>query len=222
MKVFIIEHDAKSADTLARAVTKRGHEIVAVCHSAEGALTVSQRCRFNLAVIDLDLCGTEDGIRCAERLLLRCNPKIIYTVSEVDDFLLDEAMQTRPLNILTKPLGTQHILIALALAEQHMETPKYRSRDIGFLGDCYRYRSDEDEVHGPEGRIELSSRENRLLKLLLKAEGRPLDLATIASSLNEKPLKPATVRSLVRRLRGKLPGAVETVRGYGYRIAVTR
>ena len=223
MKILIAEDEAPTVSMLSRIAEDKGHEIVAVCTSAQEACEAAQRHAVDLALLDINLCGPEDGIECGRKLLRYGNPKLIYLTSCTDDATVAEAMRTDPLNYLVKPLSERDIAIALSLAERHIQkTAPDMAVSVHRFGEAYRYRAGGDEVEGPDGTVVLSHRELRLLKLLLHAGRNCIESETIARSFGSEPLEAATVRSLVRRLRRKLPGAVETVKGYGYRIAAIR
>jgi DNA-binding response OmpR family regulator len=219
MRILIVEDEAPMALMLSHIARKEGHEVVAVCTTAQEALDAVLSSTMDLVLLDINLCGPSDGITCGRELMHRGCSKLIYITSYADDTTLNEAMETRPINFLVKPVIERDIVIALALAEK-AEIPIEAQKRFYSFGNGYTFRYDRDEVDGPEGSIVLSHRELLLLKLLLDADGVCLDSETIAHALESEPLETATVRSLIRRLRRKLPGAVKTVTGYGYRIDI--
>src|SRR5512139_3489671 len=89
------------------------------------------------------------------------------------------------------------------------------------------YRFDTDlGLEGPDGRIVLRRSDNRLLQLLLEAEGRTVPKDTlIASVWGGRDVSDDSLFQATRRLRAAMPGAagsdvIQTIKGAGLRIGV--
>lgn len=68
--------------------------------------------------------------------------------------------------------------------------------------------------------IDLSKKENKLLKILIQNKGRVVLVRTLLDEIYQKPTSPRTLDQLVCRLRKKLKGEVviKNKPGFGYRI----
>jgi DNA-binding winged helix-turn-helix (wHTH) protein len=89
------------------------------------------------------------------------------------------------------------------------------------------YRFDPElGLEGPAGRIVLRRSDNRLLQLLLEAEGRTVSKDTlIASVWHGRDVSDDSLFQATRRLRAAMPGAagsdvIQTIKGAGLRIGV--
>lgn len=68
--------------------------------------------------------------------------------------------------------------------------------------------------------IDLSKKENKLLKILIQNKGRVVLVRTLLDEIYRQPTSPRTLDQLVCRLRKKLKGEVviKNKPGFGYRI----
>ena len=89
------------------------------------------------------------------------------------------------------------------------------------------YRYDPDlGLEGPAGRIVLRRSDDRLLQLLLEADGRTVSKDTlIASAWGGRDVSDDSLFQATRRLRAAMPGAtgsevIQTIKGAGLRIGV--
>src|SRR5512134_235271 len=89
------------------------------------------------------------------------------------------------------------------------------------------YRYDPDlGLEGPDGRIVLRRSDNRLLQLLLEAEGRTVAKDTlIATVWSGRDVSDDSLFQATRRLRAAMPRAagndvIQTIKGAGLRIGV--
>ncbi len=112
MKLLIVEDDADFADTLARAMTKRGFE-VAIAHDADQAETVGERFAPSHAVVDLKLPG-ESGLKVIERLAARTPPPAIVVLTGYASIATAvEAVRLGARHYLAKPANADEVLAAL-------------------------------------------------------------------------------------------------------------
>ena len=68
-KILIVEDDPLSALDLQNEVERLGYEVVGMAESADEALMASEESRPDLALLDINIVGSMDGIQTARLLL---------------------------------------------------------------------------------------------------------------------------------------------------------
>jgi len=119
-RILVVDDDAVFADTLARALGRRGHETV-VAHGGAEALAEQPR-PFHAAVLDLRL-GTDSGLRLIP-LLKAAHPdiRILLLTGYASIATAVEAIKLGAVHYLPKPAGVDEILQALGRLEGDAET----------------------------------------------------------------------------------------------------
>ena len=104
-----------------------GHEVVGAVTTGEDALEVAERARPDLAVMDIRLAGTLDGIDTAAEFLRRFGIRCVVASAHVDPGTRARADATRPLAWLTKPYTGRALVAAVASALEDVRGPGGRS-----------------------------------------------------------------------------------------------
>jgi two-component system, response regulator RegA len=119
-RILVVDDDAVFADTLARALRRRGHQVV-VAGDGEAALA-EQPLPFHAAVLDLRL-GTDSGLRLLP-LLKAAHPdiRILLLTGYASIATAVEAIKLGAIHYLPKPAGVDEILQALGRLDGDAET----------------------------------------------------------------------------------------------------
>ena len=80
-RVVIFEDDFLLAEALSDALTRLGCNVVHCCSSVREAVLAVEAARFDLAIVDLDLCGL-DASPILDRLVDRNIPALLATASD--------------------------------------------------------------------------------------------------------------------------------------------
>jgi CheY-like chemotaxis protein len=122
-RVLIVEDDYFVALESEAALLEAGHEVVAAVTTGEEALEVAERARPELAVMDIRLAGTLDGIDTAAELLRRHGLRSIFASAHADPGTRARAEAARPLGWLTKPYTGRALVAAVASAFATLRGP---------------------------------------------------------------------------------------------------
>lgn len=217
MRVLIVEDEARLARHIASAVTQAGHDPVTV-PTGEKAIQQSKEEAFDLLVLDVGLPGI-DGFETLKRLRAdRLTSRVIMLTArgEISDRVT--GLQLGADDYLAKPFAMQELLARIdALGRRYAEEPAISLR----VADLTLNLADH-AVHRGDERIELSTRELTLLKVLMREPGRTFTRTELCERVweREHEYDMKLVEVYIGRLRKKIgtPPLVHTVRHVGYSI----
>jgi CheY-like chemotaxis protein len=118
-KVLIAEDDVLIADMLSDVVTEAGFEVCGVAATTAEAIALGEHHRPELALIDVQLAGGDDGMEIAEHLLQIMKIGILYTTGNCQ-----QVMEKRPQGVgcLAKPFALQDAISALKIVDEIVTT----------------------------------------------------------------------------------------------------
>ena len=221
MRILVVEDEIRLADLLRRGLTEEGHA-VDLAASGEEALDWVEAAPHDAVILDVMLPGIS-GLDVCRRLRAarRATPILLLTAR---DAIADRVagLDAGADDYLVKPFAFAELLARLrALGRRPAET-----LDTVLATGDLRLDPATRRVWRADCEVALSSKEFRLLELLLRNRGRVLTRATIAEHvwdydfLSETNVIDVHIRSLRRKLDDPYPGGlIETVRGAGYRLA---
>src|SRR5262249_30231022 len=124
-RLLIVEDDAAQAIDLEDQLRSLGYDVLASVSTGEEALLVARELP-DLALVDIRLGGTLDGIETAGVLSDRFKVGVIYTTAHDDDETIRRLKGTLPCGYLGKPIRSRdlHGAVEVALATR------------GFFGDA--------------------------------------------------------------------------------------
>ncbi|MDQ6765053.1 MAG: response regulator transcription factor [Verrucomicrobiota bacterium] len=218
MRVLIVDDEARLTRHVASALTEAGHDPVAV-HEGEAALRAASETAFDLVVLDVGLPGM-DGFEVLRRLRAHHNPSRVLMLTargELNDRIT--GLQLGADDYLPKPFAMQELLARVrALSRRYAEEPALVLRI-----DSLTLNLADQSVHRGEEKIELSTRELTLLKVLMREPGRVFTRTELCERVWEREHEYDTklVEVFIGRLRKKigLPPLIQTVRQMGYTIS---
>jgi len=111
-QILVVDDDAVYAQTMARSLGRRGHQVMTALDSAS-ALACAAQTRFDAVVLDLRL-ATESGLQLIVPLK-SANPKvrILLLTGFASIATAVEAIKLGAVHYLAKPAGAREILLAL-------------------------------------------------------------------------------------------------------------
>lgn len=219
MRVLVVEDEKKTASFVKKALQSEGFA-VDVTHNGDDGLALAQCTPYDAVVLDIMLPG-RDGLSIVRQLrqLRNAAPVLLLSARGAVDERI-EGLNAGADDYLPKPFALGELVarvralarrnhgdaraVVLRLADLSVDTV---SRDVKRAGK----------------RIDLSTREYRLLEYLLRSQGRVCGRMQILEKVWDYDFDPGTnlVDVYVRRVRDKIdagftPPLVHTVRGVGY------
>ncbi|MEW6138620.1 MAG: PAS domain S-box protein [Thermodesulfobacteriota bacterium] len=102
-RILVVEDESIVAADLRSTLEVRGYEVCAVVGTGEDAVSAARSYAPNLALVDVFLQGSVDGISAARIIQEELDVPVIYLTAYFDEDLLKRARTTKPFGYLTKP-----------------------------------------------------------------------------------------------------------------------
>jgi DNA-binding LytR/AlgR family response regulator len=115
-RILIVEDEFIIATNLKNMLEDLGYEPYAPAGSKKEALRSLQENEVDLAILDINLDGKQEGIEIGQYIHDHCNFPFIYLTSNSDRNTINEARQTRPGAYLIKPFTEEDIFAAIEVA----------------------------------------------------------------------------------------------------------
>ncbi len=113
LRILIVEDEQIVAEDLESKLTKIGHQVVGTAGSGEDAITVAERIRPELVLMDVRLQGKMDGTEAARRLQRLTGAPVIFITAFADVFLRDPTLMRPPGLCLSKPFSLNQLQAVL-------------------------------------------------------------------------------------------------------------
>lgn len=225
-RVLVVEDEAIVAMDLAAELQQIGYEVVGTAGTAADALRLAELAPPDVALLDIRLRGSADGIDIAAALVGRLRIPIIYLTADTDQATLDRALRTSPAGYLTKPIGgaTLRTTIEVALRNSQAAQAQHRrqleeqsalrrrSGELVAQNETLREQTITDPLTGLFNRRHFDAALTRELQLADR-HGHPVSLLVLDldnfKSLNDThghPAGDATLTAIAAALRARLRG----------------
>lgn len=218
LNILIVEDDIIVGMHIQKSVEQFGHVVVGVAQSADEAFSIAQTHPLDLILSDIQIEGEIDGIECSKRLRnLYAVPVIIISAYHDMQTLLN-ATSLDFAAYLIKPFREDELKTLLDLMVLRQRNSVDGKKEV--IGNGYEYSLEYQTLYF-EGKImELTQKEHRFLKALLKSRGAILSYEQFAMSIWDMDDGSEDARrQLVYRFRQKLTGfPVKLVKGIGYKL----
>jgi len=242
--VIIVENDELTALNLNISLKKQGYKIVAICDDITQARVKIASLKPEIALIDISLKESNDGIELAKLIKRRHNIPFIYLTSYSDDNIITQAKKTEPYGYMIKPfdISSLHATIQIAIfkhqsqnkqqeathsqeldklnLEKLLQTKRTTDEPIVKFGDGYHININISETFYNNKKIKLTKKENAFLKLLVAQLDHVVSFEQAINYVwNKHGATENSVRTLVWRLRNKLAtDIIKNASGIGYYI----
>ncbi|MCB0634405.1 MAG: LytTR family transcriptional regulator DNA-binding domain-containing protein [Saprospiraceae bacterium] len=119
LNVLIVEDEFLTADTIREYLLELGHGVSGMARDAEEALTILDQGATNMALLDLNIQGSRDGIWLAGTIKETYGVPFIFLTAYSDERTVKSAVETQPFGYLVKPFTKMDIYTALEVARQN-------------------------------------------------------------------------------------------------------
>jgi len=217
MQILVVEDEIGLSHHISRALTLASHELTIV-HDGETALGEAEAKHYDLIVLDVMLPGM-DGFEVLRRLRKKkmgTRVLILTARGEVSDRVTGLGLGAD--DYLAKPFAMQELVARVtALGRRFPEKAPIKLQ----VGDLVLNLADRAMYRGTR-RIDLSSRELTLLRVLMREPGRIFSRTELCERVWEREHEYGVklVEAFISRLRKKIesPPLIHTVRYLGYTI----
>jgi len=223
-RIFVVEDEVIVALEIQRALKKMGFLFAGMATHYEEALAGIETSRPDLVLLDITLKQSKSGVEIAKTIKQRFHIPFVYLTSVTDHDTMHEAVKTDPSGYLLKPFRREELYSALLLGLSRATPPadKERSKKIQ-LPETYFYDYQKQKLFYRDTEVRLGKKENKLLQILIEADGNYLPFQTIEQIIwEETPISDSALRTLLYRVNLKTSYAlIETTPTKGCRIMTT-
>jgi len=117
LKIYIVEDCPFMASSLKKLVTVLGHSVVGTSSSYEDAVEKLAQIDIDMVITDIMLSGQKNGIDLGAYIKKYLHIPVIYQSSITDRCLKLQALSTKPLAYLSKPVSKLELSNALLSIE---------------------------------------------------------------------------------------------------------
>ena len=129
-RILIVEDEAIVAVEIEQALRGLNYRIAARVGNGDRALDVLAKGDIDLALLDINIRGSHDGIDLARIIRQRYDFPFVFLTAYCDRATLDRLKDTMPYGYIVKPFNQGELLTTIELALHH-----YAARDDGELPD---------------------------------------------------------------------------------------
>lgn len=216
--ILIIEDNVVVALDMKRSLEKESFYITSVAKTLNKVKQSISKVRPDIALVDINLGLKENGLEIGSFLKSNDIP-IIYATSYSDTETIKKALETDPICYLIKPLNFEELKSNIILGVY--KNSKHRLIQSNLeINEDYLYDYRLNELKYKDKIIILSKTEKKLLKVLIEADKEVVLFKDLEYKVwKTKPIKDSTLRTIVYRLRKRLPThLIETVPNLGFKI----
>src|SRR5690606_16569394 len=126
-RILVVEDQFVEANNLKLILTRAGYQVCSIARSVTTALSVLEKEKPDLVLVDIFLQGEGTGIDLGKVLNNR-NIPFVYLSANSNGQILEAAKPTRPYGFMAKPFRSKDVLIMLDVALYlHENRPPQRS-----------------------------------------------------------------------------------------------
>ncbi|MEJ8547637.1 response regulator [Brevibacillus borstelensis] len=224
--IMIVEDDPKINQLLQGQLEKYGYKTINVDHF-DRVMDVFSQGQPDLVLLDVNL-PKFDGFYWCRQIRQVSNCPILFISARESKMDQVMALENGADDYITKPFDYDVVLAKIRSQLRRaygMYAPQETERTVEVAG--LRLFLERMELTMGEEKVELSKKEALLLEALLNQYPRVVSRERLLEKLwDEQFVDENTLNVYITRVRGKLKelgldGAIETVRGSGYRLKVT-
>ena len=115
-RVLVVEDERIVARDLQEMLLEMGYDPYAVAASADEAIARAAERALDLALLDIRIRGSRDGITLAGLLREQFGVPVVFLTAHADDATLDRAKRTEPYGYLVKPVKAAELRSAIEIA----------------------------------------------------------------------------------------------------------
>ncbi len=227
-RLLVVDDEDAILEFVSFNLRKEGYDVT-IARDGDQALALADTNTFDLVILDIMLPGT-DGFEVCRRLRAKGDVPVLFLSARDTELDKVVGLEIGGDDYLAKPFGIRELQARVkALLRRSAARPKGHGSIAGDVLEHSGIRLDEgshEVTHGATP-IDLTPREFELLACLMRHAGSVLSRDQLLRDAWgwEIVVETKTVDTHIKRLRDKLeaagvdPEVVETVRGYGYRLA---
>lgn len=115
-RIYVVEDMAMSRIALIKKLEEENFKVVGSAANAEKAWLEIQNLQIDVALLDINLAGKEDGVWLAEKIRAKLNVAIVFLTAFGDNTTIERVQATNPNGFLMKPFNKPSLLTTINIA----------------------------------------------------------------------------------------------------------
>lgn len=115
-QILVVEDEPIIADDIAICLEQMGHDVADICNTAEQALSVIEKEKLDLILLDIKIKGEKDGIQLAQLIKQKVETPFVFISSLYDKNTLTRVKNAEPAGYVVKPFKDADIKVAVDMA----------------------------------------------------------------------------------------------------------
>jgi len=242
--IMIVEDESIIALNIKETLFELGYDVLGIASNSKKALKLLEDATPDLILMDVFLKDGDNGVELAKLINGKYDIPIIYLTANSELRTIAHAGESSPYGYLVKPFKAtdlqSNIEIALQRFKQDqaqknqldsiknlnvslqtkIQESETHSTQLVALKDGYMFDRNEKTLYNGQKIISLTQREKKVMDTLCANVGHVTSIEQIETAVwSDEPAGYAALRSLLFRLRAKLPeGMITNSSGSGYKI----
>ncbi len=121
IKVLIVEDEWLVSEEIKELLLKNNFNVIGQAEDAQSAMELVSSEQPDIAILDINIKGSDDGIDLARKLKDTSGTPVIFLTAYDDNYFLERAKTVDPKAYLVKPFQEKSLVVALKMAFQNME-----------------------------------------------------------------------------------------------------
>ena len=222
-RIFILDDEPDVTELVSYKLKREGYE-VCVCNDPLEVMGVARDFNPDMFILDIMMPELDGFTVCrmirADKQLSQVPVIFLTARGEVEDRI--KGLEIGADDYVRKPFDTKELILRIHLILKRPGNTVRRDEEELEVGDI-KVNCERHEVRIKDRPVEMTATEFRLLKLLMQRAGKVQTRENLLVNVwnYDTDTETRTIDTHIRRLREKLgesAGAIETVRGVGYRI----
>lgn len=131
VKILVVEDEIVVADNICLILEQLGYEVLEPAINYSEALVSLEQDQPDLALLDIQLAGSKDGIDLAWKIKEDYDIPFVFLTSNADPRTVERAKQLTPPAYLVKPFNRDDLYTSLELALHNFQHKNLQNRDEG-------------------------------------------------------------------------------------------
>lgn len=242
--IMVVEDESIIALNIKETLFELGYDVLGIASNIKKALKLLEEGRPDLILMDVFLKDGDNGVELAKMINAKYEIPIIYLTANSELRTIAHAGESSPYGYLVKPFKATDLQSNIEIALQRFKQDQSQKSQLDSiknlnvslqtkilesetphmqliaLKDGYMFDREEKILYNGEKTISLTQREKKVMDTLCANVGHVTSIEQIEAAVwSEEPAGYAALRSLLFRLRAKLPeGMITNTSGSGYKI----
>lgn len=198
-RILVVDDEQVVALDIEASLGALGYEVVGIAGTGKEALRLTAETCPDLVLMDIQLCGSIDGIAAAGEIRNRWQIPVVFITAFASEEVLARAKATGPYGYVTKPFETKDLNATVAVALQQHRLTKESFQEHGWLRTLLAGMSDGVIATDTQGHVKFLNPVAEKLTgwTLAEALGRPIEEVYPLRTEDGAPLSQCQLRRVL-------------------------